>query len=168
MRGVADALTKQTKLSVSYSLKKTEAVLMNQTLRKSNHKVCLRLCKLEWTTKCRYNAFRQLKYKNLVEACIGKAAHRHNMRIMPIGVMPGHVHTIVELPKGMKDEKAMQIMKGASSYCFFRNAEKFGLRYPQGHLWARSGAIISTGYSDLESSVDYAERQKEHRNVAFA
>ena len=140
---------------------------MNQTLRKSNHKVYLRLCKLEWTTKYRYNAFRQLKYKNLAEACIRKAAHRHGIQIISLGVMPDHVHSVVELPKGMKEEKAMQIMKGASSYYFFRNAEKFRLRYPQGHLWARNGTIISTGYSDLQSSVDYVERQKEHHNVAF-
>ena len=141
---------------------------MNQTLRKSNHKVYLGLYKLEWTTKYRYNVFRQLKYKNLAEACIRKAANRHHIGIITLNVMPDHVHSVVELPKGMEEEKAMQIMKGASAYYFFKNAENFRLRYPQGHLWAKNGTIISTGYSDLQSSIDYVERQEQHHQVAFA
>ena len=142
---------------------------MNQTtLRKANHKVFLRICKLEWTTKYRYKAFGQLKYKNLAEACVRKAACRHGIEIISLKVMPDHVHSIVILPKGMLEEKALQILKGCSSYYFFRNAEKFRLRYPQGHLWARNGTIISTGYSDLQTAINYIEKQEEHHSVVFA
>ncbi len=138
-----------------------------QTLRKSNHKVYLRLYKLEWTTKYRYKAFRQLKYKNLAEACIRRAACRHGIEFISLSVMPDHVHSIANLPKGIPEEKALQILKGCSAYFFFKNAEKFRLRYPQGHLWARNGTIISTGYSDLQTAINYVEKQAEHHAVTF-
>jgi len=138
-----------------------------QTLQKSNHKVYLRLYKLEWTTKYRYNAFRQLKYKNLVEACTRRAAYRHEIVFISLSVMPDHVHPVANLPKGMPEEKALQILKGCSAYFFFENAENFRLRYPRGHLWAKNGTIISTGYSDLQTAVNYVEKQAEHHSVVF-
>ncbi|RLE38139.1 IS200/IS605 family transposase, partial [Candidatus Woesearchaeota archaeon] len=57
----------------------------------------------------------KFKYKNLCEACIRKAASRHNIKIHVLSVMPEHVHCLVTLPKGMNDEKAMQLLKGASA-----------------------------------------------------
>ena len=54
----------------------------------------------------------------------------HNIKIHILSVMPDHVHTLIALLKGMNDEKAMQLLKGASPHFFFRNHSKARLRYP--------------------------------------
>ena len=86
--------------------------------------------------------FAKFKYKNLCEACVRKAAKRHNIKIHILRVMPDHLHTLVTLPKGMSDVKAMQLLKGCSSHTFFKNHPKARLRYPQGHLWSRGGSAV--------------------------
>ena len=82
----------------------------------------------EWVTKYRYNMFSKFEYKNLCEACIRKVATLHNIKIHIISVMPNHIYTLVTLPKGMSEDKAMQLLKGASAYLFFRNHLKARLR----------------------------------------
>ncbi|MBD3249326.1 hypothetical protein GF336_04740 [Candidatus Woesearchaeota archaeon] len=42
---------------------------------------------------------------------------------------------MVTLPKGMLDEKAFQLLKGASSYYFFKKHPKARLRYPRHNIY---------------------------------
>ena len=108
--------------------------LVNIELEHYNHKVGMNFWHINWQTKYRYKMFAKFEYKNLCEACIRKAASRHKIEIHFITVMPDHIHSLVTLPKGMTDEKVMQLLKGGSSYSFFKNHPKARLRYPQGHL----------------------------------
>ena len=147
-------------LSESYEQNKTK-------YEKGNHIVGISMWEFEWCPKYRYKMFKKWKYKKLIEACIRRAAYRHGIKFISLSVMPDHVHSIANLPKGMQEERALQILKGCSAYYFFKNAEKFRLRYPQGHLWAKNGTIISTGYSDLQTAINYVEKQAEHHGVAF-
>ncbi len=80
-------------------------------LRHDNHKVGINFWHMNWQTKYRYNMFAKFKYQHLCEASIRKAAKRHNIQIHVLRVMPDHLHTLVTLPKGMSDEKAMQLLK---------------------------------------------------------
>ncbi|MBL7055157.1 IS200/IS605 family transposase [Candidatus Woesearchaeota archaeon] len=98
-------------------------------LRHDNHKVGINYWHLEWVTKYRYQMFSKFKYQKLCEACIRKAAKRHNITIHIISVMSEHVHILVTLPKNMTDSKALQVLKGFSAYAFFRNHPKARLRY---------------------------------------
>lgn len=103
-------------------------------LEHANHKVGINYWHLEFTTKYRYKMFRKPKYKNLIEACIRRVVCKHNIKVHVMRVMPEHVHMLVTLPKGMLDEKAFQLLKGASSYYFFKNHPKARLRYKE-ILW---------------------------------
>ena len=87
---------------------------MKQTieLEHYNHKVGINFWHINWQTKYRYNMFAKFKYKKLCEACIRKVAHNHNIKIRVINVMPEHVHLTATLPRGMLDEKALQLLKG--------------------------------------------------------
>ena len=64
------------------------------------------------------------KCKNLIEACIRKVDYKHNIEIHILNVMPEHIHLLSTVPKGMLNEKAFQLLKGVSSYYFFKNHEK--------------------------------------------
>ena len=80
--------------------------------------------------------------------------------------MPEHVHALVTLPKGMSNEKAMQLLKGASSYLFFRNHPQARLRYPQGHLWGRGGCAVTVGYNQLSDTERYILEQAKLHSLA--
>ena len=135
-------------------------------LRHDNHKVGINYWHLEWVTKYRYQMFSKFKYQRLCEACIRKAAVRHNIQIHVLSVMPEHVHILVTLPKNMTDSKALQVLKGFSAYAFFRNHPKARLRYPKGHLWGRGGCAVTVGYNQFSDTERYILNQAQHHAVA--
>ena len=139
---------------------------VNIELKHYNHKVGINFWHLTIQTKYRYGMFGKFKYKNLCEASIRKAAKRHNIEIHIISVMPNHVHMLVTLPKGMTDEKAMQLLKGCSAFTFFKNHAKARLRYPQGHLWSRGGTMVTVGYNQISDTVKYILEQAKHHGSA--
>ena len=139
---------------------------VNIELEHYNHKVGINFWHMTWQTKYRYKMFAKFEYKNLCEACIRKAASRHNIKIHLIYVMPDHVHALVTLPKGMNDEISFHRLKGGSSNSFFKNHPKARLRYPKGHLWSRGGTAVTVGYNQLSDTVLYILNQAKHHGLA--
>ena len=58
--------------------------------------------------------------------------------------------------------KTLQILKGGSSYLFFKYKEKTRLRYPKGHLWSRGKFASSVGFVQLDVVQNYVRNQDEH------
>ena len=141
---------------------------MKQTieLEHYSHKVGINFWYITFQTKYRYKMFAKFEYKNLCEACIRKAASRHSIKIRIISVMPDHVHLIATLPRGMTDERAMQLLKGCSANFFFKNHPQARLRYPQGHLWSRGGCPVTVGYTQLSETEQYILNQAKHHGLA--
>ena len=110
--------------------------------------------------------FGKFMQQHLVEACIRKVAHTHNIQIHLISVMPDHVHMLVTLPHNITDSKALMLLKGGSAYHFFKHHEKSRLRYPQGHLWSAGGCAVTVGYSEFTTTWNYIEKQAEHHAIA--
>lgn len=121
---------------------------------------------VEWCPKYRYQMFGKFKYKNLAEACIRKAATEHHIIIHEVQVMPDHAHAVITIPNTMSIAQAKQLLKGRSSYLFFRMHEKARLRYPRGHLWSAGTFATSVGYSDLSTTLQYVRDQSFHHAVA--
>lgn len=128
---------------------------------KHNHAVGDNFQHLQWCTKYRYNMFTKFEYKNLAEACIRKACKKYNIQVIALSVMPDHVHMINNLPSNLSVDKALQLIKGYSSYLFFRNHPKARLRYPRGHLWSRGKFRSSIGYVSVPDSISYVLNQEE-------
>ena len=139
---------------------------VNIELEHYNHKVGINFWHMNWQTKYRYGMYAKFKYKNLCEASIRKAASRHNIKIHFMSVMPNHLHMLATLPKGMTDERAMQLLKGCSAHSFFKNHPKARLRYPQGHLWSRGGSAVTVGYNQLSDTILYILEQAKHHGIA--
>ena len=133
---------------------------MNFKYSRHSHTVGDSMWHLEWCPKYRYEMFRKLKYKNLAEGCIRKAANEHKIEIIELSVMPDHVHCEVSIPLTMTPSKALQLIKGRRSYVFFRAHPRARLRYPQGHLWSRGKFAASIGYSDVEKTRTYIRNQE--------
>ena len=148
-------MEKQTTLSESYKNK----------YERYKHSVGVMMLHLEWVTKYRYKMFQKQEYLKLAEACIRKSAFEHEIKIITISVMPEHVHCVVQVALSISASKVLQILKGRSSYLFFRYHEKARLRYPRGHLWSRGKFASSVGFTNLEIVNNYVENQTEHHSV---
>ncbi len=120
---------------------------------------------IEWCPKYRYQMFGKDKYKNLVEECIRTVAAKHKIIIHELQVMPDHLHAVISIPDTMSISHATQLLKGGSSYLFFRAHEKARLRYPQGHLWSAGTFRTSVGYADLPTTLRYVREQEMHHLV---
>jgi len=108
----------------------------------------------------------KLENRNIATACIRQAARRHKIKILALEAMPEHVHCVVELPHTMSIDKAVNLLKGYSSWKLFMIKERFALRYPRRHFWSRGYMARSVGL-DEEKAIRYVENQQEHHNVEF-
>jgi putative transposase len=124
-----------------------------------SHKVSVNVHHLEWCTKYRYEMLKQDKYKKVCEDAILAVAAKHDIKIRELGVMPEHVHISCELPATMSQSKALQLLKGGSSYIIFRQQEKFRLRYPKGHFWSPGAYAGTCGENTIDVVDDYVKNQ---------
>lgn len=137
-----------------------------ETYERGNHYVGISMWHFEWCTKYRYKMFGKFEYKSLVEACIRRAASRHNIKIRELSVMPDHVHLTAGLPADMASSKALHLLKGISARLFFEKHPKARLRYPKGHLWSRGRFFASLGFIQVQMADRYVIEQENHHKLA--
>ena len=122
---------------------------------RGSHYVGISIWHFEWCTKYRYKMFQKQEYLKLAEACIRKAAFEHEIKIISLSVMPEHIHCVVQVSLSFSASKCLQILKGRSSYLFFKLHVKAELRYPRHHLWSKGKFASSVGFTDLETVNHY-------------
>ena len=135
-----------------------------QEYERNSHSVGISMWHFEWCTKYRYKMFVKEKYKNLITACIRKAASMHKIKILELNVQPEHVQCVVGIKLSISPAYALQILKGISSRLFFQFHEKAGLRYPRRHLWSPGKFAASLGFIQLEVAKSYVRNQDEHHS----
>ena len=64
---------------------------------RSSHSIGVSMWHFEWCTKYRYKMFGKQEYKNLITACIRRAASMHEIKIIELNVQPEHVHCVVAI-----------------------------------------------------------------------
>jgi len=129
-----------------------------------DHSVGKMMMHLEWCTKYRYKMFRKEEYRNLITACIRRAASLHEIKIIVLSVMPEHIHCEVQVDLSVSASKVLQLLKGISSKLFFEYHKKARLRYPRGHLWSRGKFASSVGFVQLDVVQNYIRTQDEHHS----
>ena len=129
---------------------------------RSSHAVGISMWHFEWCTKYRYKMFGKEEYRNLITACIRRAASMHEIKIIELNVQPEHVNCVVGISLTMTPVKALQILKGVSSRLFFKFHERAELRYPRHHLWSPGKFAASLGFIQLDVATSYVRNQDEH------
>ena len=129
---------------------------------KQNRSVGIAFWHIQFCTKYRYKMFSKLKYKSLVEACIKRICFKHNIKLVVLQVLPEHVHLIAKASINVNPSFLVQLIKGGSSFLFFKHHPKAKLRYPKGHLWSKGKFIASVGFTDLDFTISYIVHQEEH------
>ena len=114
---------------------------------------------IEWCPKYRYNVLGKESHKEDMEAILKKIAQEKDMQIEELAVMPDHVHVVVHVAPSISLAKATQLLKGKSSYEFFRMHPNMRLRYRKGHFWSKGKFYRSVGSVDLETTKEYVRNQ---------
>ena len=127
-----------------------------------SHSVGVMMMHLEWKPKYAYKMFKKEEQKNLMSACIRRAASLHGIKIIVLSVMPEHIHCEVQVSLSMAASMVLQILKGLSSKLFFEKNPKARLRYPKGHLWSRGKFAASVGFVQEEKVRNYILNQESH------
>lgn len=126
---------------------------------RGNHHVGIAMWHLQWCTKYRYKMFRQDEPKVSCEVAIKECCTRHKIRIITFNVRPDHVHLVAELPRGMTDVKALQLLKGFTSFLLFRLEPNIRKRYPKGRLWSPGSFSATVGYTEPDTVLNYVRNQ---------
>ena len=129
---------------------------------RNSHSVGVSMWHFEWCTKYRYKMFGKQEYKNLITACIRRAASLHEIKIIELNVQPEHIHCVVGISLTMSPSQALQYLKGGSAKLFFEFHERARLRYPRGHLWSPGKFAASLGFIQLETAKSYVRNQDCH------
>ena len=108
--------------------------------------------------------FQKFEYKNLVAACIRRAASLHQIEMMELNVQPEHIHCIVSFDFSFSASKVLQLLKGISARLFFQYHERARLRYPRGHLWSKRKFASSVGFVHFETVRNYVRNQDIHHS----
>ncbi len=116
---------------------------------------------IEWCPKYRFNVFRKEGSKEDMENILQQIAKEHKMRIEELAVMPDHVHMVVHVNPEISLAKATNLLKGRSSYEYFKKHPNLRNRYTKGHMWSRGKFYRSIGSVDLETTKQYVKNQED-------
>ena len=133
-----------------------------------SHSIGISMWHFEWCTKYRYKMFAKEEQRNLMNACIRRAASMHEIKILELNVQPDHVHCVVGIKLSMSPTYALQILKGVSARLFFTYNAKAKWRYPKGHLWSPGKFAASLGFIQLDVAKEYVRNQDEHHARSLA
>lgn len=88
---------------------------------------------------------------------LGGIARSNKMKAIAVGGTVNHIHALLSLPATMSFARAVQLIKGGSSkwiHDTFREHRKFA--------WQEGYGAFSVSSSQLEKTIAYIRRQKEH------
>ena len=95
--------------------------------------------------------------KDRIEKIFLDIANKYNLVFHTLKVKPDHVHIFTSLPISMSLSQLFQILKGLSSYLFFKDRPK--MREFYGKLWSKGKFFRSVGSVTDEAVKYYIENQ---------
>lgn len=120
---------------------------------------------LVWKPKYCWDIFKFPWIKKDCEAILSEAAQRYGLQLYELEVMEDHVHCFVEVPPTMSVSKALNLLKGYSSYKLFRKQPWLRRYFRKGHLWSPGKFFRSVGNVTAEAIKNYiAESNRAGRN----
>jgi putative transposase len=119
---------------------------------------------LIWKPKYCWDCFKFPWVRKDCETILREAALRYGMTLYELEVMPDHVHCFVEVPPTMCVSKALNLLKGYSSYKLFRKHKWLRGYFRKGHFWSPGKFFRSVGNVTAEAIRNYiAESNRSSR-----
>ena len=110
---------------------------------------------LVWKPKYSWDCFKFEWVKKDCEAILNEAVLRYGMTIYEMEVMPDHIHIFVEIPPTMSISKALNLLKGYSSFKLFQRQPWLRKYFRKGHLWSPGKFFRSVGNVTAEAIKNY-------------
>jgi len=110
---------------------------------------------LSWTTWARLPLISQAVAEFLLRFLLAEAK-RHGTRVVEIGVVPNHVHMLLELPASYDVPRLVQGLKGASA----RLANRDGFSRNKSLRWETGYDLRSVGIKQLPQVANYVRLQE--------
>jgi len=91
---------------------------------------------------------------------IREMANKNKFKIIAAGGIENHIHVLLSLPSDISLSKAVQLIKGGSSYWIYKT-------YPERNYfsWQDGYGAFSVGISQIEKTKDYIANQEEHHQT---
>jgi putative transposase len=89
-------------------------------------------------------------------AYMGGIAREHDMKALAVGGMEDHVHILLSLPSSKTVANAMREIKAGSSHWVHETCDI------QAFEWQEGYGAFSIGQTQIDSTIAYIARQKEH------
>jgi putative transposase len=123
---------------------------------------------LVWKPKYCWDIFKFPWVQKDCTAILNEAALRYNIQIYELEVMEDHIHIFVEIPPTMSVSKALNLLKGFSSYKLFQKQPWLRSYFRKGHLWSPGKFFRSVGNVTAEAIKNYiAQSNREVRQQTF-
>jgi len=124
-------------------------------VKKFAHSVGQNSYHLVWKPKYCWDCFKFPWVKQDCEKILHEAIERYGFKLYELEVMPDHVHIFVEIPPTMSVSKALNLLKGFSSYKLFRKHPWLRRYFRKGHLWSPGKFFRSVGCVTAEAIKNY-------------
>ncbi len=96
-------------------------------------------------------------------AYIGGIARANKFKALAVGGINDHAHVLMSLPPVMPVAKAVQLIKGGSSKWINDQMDR------RSFAWQDAYGAFTVGVSQVKSTIQYIERQKQHHaKMTFA
>ena len=118
---------------------------MVSVLKHLSHSVGQSAFHLVWKPKWAKDPFKFFSVRSVCSAAIRRAAYKNGMRIIELEVMNDHVHCFVEIPHTMSVARALNLLKGFSSYMIFKHHPWLRRHFRTGHFWSPGKFFRSVG-----------------------
>ena len=120
---------------------------------------------LVWKPKYAKDPFKFETVRNHCDQFLREIASDKGIEIYELQVEPDHVHMFVGIPPTMTICKALQLLKGSSSYKLFRQHPWLRKHFRKGHFWSPGKFFRSVG--NVTSEVIQAYINDSHHGWHF-
>ncbi len=95
-----------------------------------------------------------------IERFLREVCERNNFEIYELSVQPDHIHLFCDIPYTMSVSKALQLLKGYSSYAIFKKHPWLRKYFRKGHFWSPGKFFRSVGNVTAETIQHYISQSK--------
>ena len=135
------------------------------TLKKSKHSVGQNSYHFVWRPKYNISVFADNRYREYMTRLLKIISEKWDIQIYEMEIMPDHIHMFVEIPPMISVSFAFQILKGTSSFMFFRRFQSWKKYFHKGHeeayLWSPGKFFRSIGAVTSDVVERYIRRSNE-------
>ena len=99
-----------------------------------------------------------------VERFLREVCERNSFQIYELNIQPDHIHMFCDIPHTVSVSKALQLLKGYSSYALLKKHPWLRKHFRRGHFWSPGKFFRSVGNVTAETIQHYISQSQGNWN----